>query len=79
MTITSLQPAFSEYIPTDLDEGLLYVSMDYATASHLCACGCRSKIATPLGRADWVLTFDGTVTLRPSIGNGQHRADPITS
>ena len=72
MTITSLQPAFSEYIPTDLDEGLLYVSMDYATATHLCACGCHSKIVTPLGRADWVLIFDGTVTLRPSIGNGQH-------
>ena len=45
--------------------------MDYATATHLCACGCGTKVVTPLGRAGWVLTFDGTITLRPSVGNGQ--------
>lgn len=66
-----LQPRFGEHIPSELDEGVLYVSMDYATAVHLCACGCRSKVVTPFGPADWQLTFDGTVTLRPSIGNGQ--------
>lgn len=71
MRHTSLRPAFSEYIAADLDEGILYISMDYATAVHLCACGCRSKVVTPFGPADWQLTFDGTVTLRPSIGNGQ--------
>jgi hypothetical protein len=68
---TSLRPAFSEYIPADPDDGTLYISMDYATAVHLCACGCRSKVVTPLGPADWQLVFDGTVTLTPSIGNGQ--------
>jgi hypothetical protein len=68
---TSLRSAFSEYIPAELDEGTLYISMDYATAVHLCACGCRSKVVTPFGPADWQLTFDGTVTLSPSIGNGQ--------
>ncbi|WP_419776514.1 DUF6527 family protein [Mycolicibacterium neoaurum] len=26
---------------------------------------------TPFGRHDWTLTFDGTVSLHPSIGNGQ--------
>ncbi|HBX79645.1 MAG TPA: hypothetical protein DEH05_00755, partial [Propionibacteriaceae bacterium] len=51
--------------------GHLYISMEYATAVHLCACGCKSKVVTPLGVADWQLIFDGTVTLRPSIGNGQ--------
>jgi hypothetical protein len=62
---------FREYIPPDLDDGILYISMDYATAVHLCACGCRSKVVTPFSPADWQLAFDGTVTLRPSIGNGQ--------
>lgn len=71
MRTASLQPTFSEYIPTQLDEGVLYVSMSYATALHLCACGCGSKVVTPLGPADWQLVFDGAVTLRPSIGNGQ--------
>jgi hypothetical protein len=68
---TCLRPTFNEYIPADLDEGVLYVSLDYATAVHLCACGCSSKVVTPLGPADWQLVFDGTVSLRPSIGNGQ--------
>jgi hypothetical protein len=66
-----LQPVFVEFIPTDLDDGLLYVSMDYATATHRCACGCGVSVVTPLGPADWVLIFDGRVTMSPSVGNGQ--------
>jgi hypothetical protein len=67
---STLHPSFSKHIPSEPDEGVLYVSMEYATAVHLCACGCKSKVVTPLGQADWQLTFDGTVSLRPSIGNG---------
>ncbi len=63
---------FAEFVPTDLDDGLLYVSMQYATASHRCACGCGVRVVTPLGPADWLLTFDGRVTLSPSVGNGQY-------
>lgn len=66
-----MRPTFSQYIPTDLNEGILYISLDYATAAHLCACGCSAKVVTPFGPADWQLVFDGTVSLRPSIGNGQ--------
>ncbi len=66
-----LEPVFSEHIPRDLATGTLYISLDYATSSHLCACGCGTRIVTPLSPADWILTFDGTVTLDPSIGNGQ--------
>lgn len=71
MRETRLRPTFNEYIPAELDAGILYISMNYATAVHLCACGCSSKVVTPLGPADWQLVFDGTVSLRPSIGNGQ--------
>jgi hypothetical protein len=72
MRINALKPVFTEYIPADPEPGHLYLSMHFQTAVHLCACGCESKVVTPFGPNDWVLTFDGTVSLRPSVGNGQH-------
>jgi hypothetical protein len=61
---------FVQFIPEELQEGTVYVSIRFATVSHLCACGCKSKVVTPLKPADWKLTFDGkTVSLHPSIGN----------
>jgi hypothetical protein len=63
------EPSFVEFIPVTLDEGVLYVSMEYTTVVHLCACGCASKVVNPLSRAQWQLTYDGTVSLYPSIGN----------
>jgi hypothetical protein len=67
---TVLRHEFVEYVPEVLDEGVLYVNIRYATAVHLCCCGCGIEVATPLSPADWQLTFDGeTVTLHPSIGN----------
>lgn len=68
--IKKLTPEFVEYIPAELELGVLYISMKYAVAVHLCACGCREKVVTPLSRSDWKLLFDGeSVTLKPSIGN----------
>jgi hypothetical protein len=68
--VAELQPRFVEFIPTDLERGILYVSMQYATASHRCCCGCGSEVVTPLTPTDWKLIFDGeTVSLDPSIGN----------
>lgn len=64
---------FVSYVPRDLEDGRLYISMEYATAVHLCACGCGTKTVTPLSRGGWTLTFNGAVTLRPSVGNGQAR------
>lgn len=61
---------FVEFMPKALDEGVLYVSMTYATASHMCFCGCGKKVVTPLSPTDWRLTFNGdTVSLDPSVGN----------
>lgn len=71
MKIETFEHRFVQYVPAQLEPGVLYVSMDYATASHLCPCGCGSRVVTPLGPADWQLLFDGSVSLRPSIGNGQ--------
>jgi hypothetical protein len=60
---------FVTSFPEQLESGRLYVSPQFSTAAHLCACGCGREIVTPLSPAQWVLTFDGTVSLRPSIGN----------
>lgn len=68
-----LRPIFTEYIPAELEPEELYISMQFETAVHLCACGCGSKVVTPFGPHDWSLIFDGTVSLRPSIGNGQQQ------
>ena len=59
-------------MPQELKPGILYVSKEFGTAHHLCACGCGSKIRTPLGPTEWRLqeTADGP-TLWPSIGNWQ--------
>jgi hypothetical protein len=62
-------PVFVSRVPDALEDGLLYVSMDYATTIHSCACGCRREVVTPLRPGKWRLIYDGEVTLRPSIGN----------
>lgn len=65
-----LQNKFVEFIPDKVEEGVLYVSIEYCTAIHKCACGCGNKVVTPLSPTDWELTFNGkTVSLAPSIGN----------
>ena len=66
----TLAHEFVEFIPDVIEEGRLYVSMEYATTVHKCACGCGKEVVTPLSPTDWKLIFDGkTVSLEPSIGN----------
>jgi hypothetical protein len=67
---TNLEHRFVQYIPEDLAPGILYVSMEYATAAHSCCCGCGLQVVTPVTPSDWKLTYDGeTISLWPSIGN----------
>jgi len=61
---------FVEFIPENIEEGILYISIEYCTAVHKCVCGCGNEVVTPLSPTDWELTFNGkTVSLSPSIGN----------
>jgi hypothetical protein len=61
---------FVECVPDQLDENVLYISMNYATAVHKCACGCGREVVTPLSPTDWSFTFNGdAVSLDHSIGN----------
>jgi hypothetical protein len=70
MKLAAVEPEFVEFIPADLTQGKLYVSMLYATTVHLCACGCGNKVVLPLSPAEWQLYFDGeSVSLTPSVGN----------
>src|SRR5882762_6861362 len=67
---TKLEHKFVHYIPEQLQPGVIYISMEYATAAHSCCCGCGEQVITPFTPTDWELTFDGeTISLWPSIGN----------
>lgn len=66
----TLEHRFVRNVPRELDPGLLYVSMDYATAVHACCCGCGDRVVTPFTPTDWRMTFDGeSISLHPSVGN----------
>jgi hypothetical protein len=70
MKIHNIKPQFSDFIPDKLEEGVLYVSERYKTASHKCACGCGEEVVTPLSPVEWQLRKEGDlVSLHPSIGN----------
>ncbi|WP_205600306.1 DUF6527 family protein [Sphingobacterium luzhongxinii] len=65
-----LQHKFVEFIPQEIEEGTLYISIEYCTTIHKCICGCGNEVVTPLSPTDWRMTFNGkAVTLHPSIGN----------
>lgn len=67
---TTIEHRFVDSAPDVLEEGVLYVSIRYATALHRCPCRCGSEVVTPISRKGWSLTFDGvSVTLHPSVGN----------
>src|SRR5437660_4127446 len=66
----TLRHEFVEFIPDDLKEGTIYVSIGFATVAHKCCCGCGREVVTPLSPTDWKLVLDGkTISLDPSIGN----------
>jgi Family of unknown function (DUF6527) len=72
MRVSTFEHRFVEYVPAALEEGVVYVSTTYATVVHRCACGCGTKVVTPLSPAEWTVSFDGeSISLSPSIGNWQ--------
>ena len=64
-----LSPEFVKSVPEELEDGVIYISMEYRTAIHKCCCGCGEQVVTPFSPKGWKLTFDGRVSLHPSIGN----------
>jgi hypothetical protein len=79
MKQVTFTPEFVETIPSELKEGVLYISKKYGICIHLCACGCGVKTPLPIKgegiecdeiHQPWTITeVDGKVSLTPSIGN----------
>ena len=68
--MTTLTHRFVQVVPAQIDEGVVYISIEYATAIHKCCCGCGNEVVTPLSPTDWELIFNGkTISLYPSVGN----------
>ncbi len=66
----TLKHRFVRNVPRELEPGVLYISMEYATAVHSCCCGCGERVVTPFTPTDWSMEFDGeSVSLSPSVGN----------
>lgn len=66
----TLEHRFVRNVPRELEPGVLYISMEYATAVHSCCCGCGERVVTPFTPTDWHMTFNGeSISLHPSVGN----------
>lgn len=65
MKLDRITPRFVTSFPRELEPGVLYVSATFSTTAHACACGCGREVIAPLSPAQWVLAFDGSVSLRP--------------
>jgi hypothetical protein len=67
---TRIDHRFVDTIPDELDEGVVYVCIQYETVVHKCCCGCGNEVVSPLHPLQWSITFNGeTISLTPSIGN----------
>ena len=65
-----MEHRFVEFLPSRLEEDVLYVSLEYKTVAHLCCCGCKEEVVTPITPTDWIFTYNGKgISLNPSIGN----------
>ena len=72
MKLRTITAQHVEFMPKQLEPGILYVSEKYGTAAHLCACGCGAKVRTPLGPTEWSFTRTAAgPSLWPSVGNWQ--------
>jgi hypothetical protein len=70
-----IEHRFVTEVPRELEPNVLYVSIEYATAVHLCP-GCSRKVVTPFAPGSWSVSFDGeTVSINPSIWNRAHECD----
>ena len=48
-------PKFVSRVPSEIEEGIIYISTEVNTAVHLCPCGCKTEIITPIDPIEWKL------------------------
>lgn len=69
-TTTHYAPSFVGTFPSPLLAGIFYISTEYNTCAHLCACGCGDEVVTPLSPAQWSFFYDGKdISVWPSVGS----------
>ncbi len=70
LQIMTVQHKFVDFIPDNIEDGIVYISLNFGTVIHNCACGCGNEVNTPLSPTAWKMIYNGeSVTLKPSIGN----------
>lgn len=66
----TLQHRFVNFIPEQIEAGILYISLEYSTVIHKCICGCGIEAVTPISPTSWQMKFDGkSISIYPSIEN----------
>ena len=70
MKRNTIKHKFVDLIPDVIEEGVLYISIPYATTIHKCACKCGETVVIPIKPTDWTLIWNGeTISITPSIGS----------
>lgn len=70
MKINHIRAEFVEFVPEQIEEGVIYISERYGTAIHKCCCGCGKEVVTPLSPAEWSIQLtNNQISLWPSVGN----------
>lgn len=69
----TIRPVYVDTIPSELNEGCVYISKIYMTSVHNCLCGCGNKTVLPLSTNGWRLieNDERIVSFTPSVGNFQ--------
>ncbi len=64
----NIEPIFVEYMPSELDDNKIYISEECEVAVHLCLCGCKNEVVTPIGKNWWKFEINkNKVSITPSI------------
>lgn len=70
MKLISYKTEFVDYMPKEIEEGILYIAPHFKCAIHKCMCGCGEIVCTPLDVNQWNWSFDGiNASISPSVGN----------
>ena len=68
------EPVFVDVIPSDMEQGKVYISEKYNVSIHLCLCGCGQETVLPFNNPvhGWnLIKSNKGISFTPSVGNFQ--------